>query len=207
MSKRSDTFYFDNFVKSISVSCQAAVMLKETLEDFDPACLREKLDRMHEIEHKGDECKHALVTEIAQAFITPIERDDIVSLSQSIDDVTDSIEDVLIHIYITNITRIRPDAIRFAELLIECCRETREMLEEFRSFKKSKKLKELIIEINHTEEEGDRMFVDFMHNLHATETDPILIFSWRKIYALFEKCFDVCEDVADIVESIVIGNS
>jgi len=81
------------------------------------------------------------------------------------------------------------------------------LLEEFSNFKKSKKLKELIININHIEEEGDAMHIKSMHNLHKYTSDPIQIIAWREIFDLFEKSYDACEDVADIVESITIGNT
>ncbi|MEG2213103.1 MAG: DUF47 family protein, partial [Clostridiales bacterium] len=142
-----------------------------------------------------------------RAFITPIERDDIIQLSQNIDNVTDSIEDILIHIYINHITVIPPEAIEFSEVVIRCCQATRNMMEEFRHFKKSKRLRELVIEINRIEETGDAMFIRLLHDLQLQSKDPLYIIAWREIYNYFEKCCDACEDVADIVESIAITNS
>ena len=80
------------------------------------------------------------------------------------------------------------------------------MLKEFTDYK-NLKLKDLIIEINRLEEEGDRMYVEAVRKLHTTVTDAIEIFAWSRVYYIFEKCCDVCEDVADIVERITIGNS
>jgi uncharacterized protein Yka (UPF0111/DUF47 family) len=106
-----------------------------------------------------------------------------------------------------NVTQIREDSIEFASLLIRCCNTTKQTLEEFRDFKKSKKLKELIIEINRMEEEGDEMYISNMKRLYTTTKDPITVIAWRDIYEFFEGCCDACEDVADIVESISIGNA
>ena len=207
MSKKADRFYFDNFVESAEVSCEAAEKLKEVLTNFSVETLPENKVLLHEIEHKGDDKRHEMTKAIMRAFITPIERDDILKLSQYIDDVTDSIEDIIIRIYINNVTSIRPDSIEFADLVIRCCKAMKEMLEEFHHFKKPKKLKEHIIEINRLEEEGDDMYVKCMRNLHTTTKDPLEIIAWREIYEFFEKCCDTCENVADIVESIIIGNS
>lgn len=207
MSKKTDKFYFNNFVESAEVSCEAAAMLKCILEDFNVADLPENKVKLHEIEHKGDDKRHEMTRALVKAFITPIERDDILKLSQYIDDVTDSIEDIIIRIYINNVTHIRQDSIPFAGLVIQCCKTMKEMLEEFPNFKKSKKLEELIIEINRLEETGDDMYVACMRNLHTTSTDPLEIIAWREIYEFFEICCDSCENVADIVESIIIGNS
>ncbi|MGI5985550.1 MAG: DUF47 family protein [Clostridiales bacterium] len=206
MSKKMDSFYFNNFVESAAISCEAAEMLKSVLVNFDTKSLNDNKIKIHEIEHKGDDKRHEMTQALVRAFITPIERDDILKLSQYIDDVTDSIEDILIRIYINNVTQIREDSIEFADLLIQCCNTMKEMLEEFPNFKKSKKLGELIIEINRLEEIGDDMYVKCMRDLHTSTTDPLEIIAWREIYEFFEICCDTCENVADIVEGITIGN-
>ncbi|MEA4894201.1 MAG: DUF47 family protein [Oscillospiraceae bacterium] len=206
MSKK-DSIYYNNFIESAEVSCEAANMLKDILCNFSVETLPESKIRLHEIEHKGDEKRHEMTNVLVRAFITPLEREDILKLSQLIDDVTDCIEDILIRIYINNVTSIRRDSIEFADLLIHCCDAMKEMLEEFPNFKKSKKLNELIIEINRLEELGDDMYVECMRNLHTTSTDPFETIAWREIYEFFEKCCDTCENVADIIESIAIGNT
>ncbi|MEG1686260.1 MAG: DUF47 family protein [Angelakisella sp.] len=207
MSKKSELFYFNKFIESAEVSCEAARMLQEVLEHFDATALPDTMKKMHEIEHKGDDQKHEMMSELVRAFITPLERGDIISLSQNIDDVTDSIEDILIHIYITNVTVIHPECIAFAALLIRCCAAMKNLLNDFSNFRKSKQLSTLIIEINRIEEEGDKLYFDAMRKLHTTETNPLMVIAWREIYGFFEKCCDACEDVADIVEGIVIGNT
>jgi len=207
MSKKADGFYFNNFVESAEVSCDAARMLKDILCNFSVAALPENRVKLHEVEHRGDDKRHEMTAVIVRAFITPIEREDILKLSQLIDDVTDSIEDILIRIYINNVTRIREDSIEFIDIVISCCQAMKDMLCEFHNFKKSKKLNEHIIEINRLEELGDDMYVECMRRLHTTSTDPLEIIAWREIYEFLEKCCDTCENVADIIESIVIGNS
>lgn len=207
MSKKADRFYFNNFVESAEVSCEAAQMLKDVLCNFNTETLPEMKVKLHEIEHKGDDKRHEMTSALVRAFITPLEREDLLKLSQYIDDVTDSIEDILIRIYINNVTHIREDSIEFMDIVISCCLAMKEMLEEFHNFKKSKKLSELIIEINRLEELGDDMYVECMRKLHTTSTDPLEIIAWREIYEFFEKCCDTCENVADIIESIIIGNS
>lgn len=207
MSKKSENFYFNNFIESAAVACEAADFLKSVLSDFKEGRLPEDLKKIHTIEHKGDGKKHEMTAELVHSFITPIERDDITTLVQNIDDVTDAIEDVLVHLYINNIKTIRADALKFTEVIIECCSAMKDMFEEFRNFKKSKKLKDAIIDINHLEEEGDKIYLDAMRQLHTTEKDPMQVIAWREIYGFLEKCCDACEDVADVVESITIGNT
>lgn len=207
MSKKSDSFYFDNFIECASISCEAAEMLKSLLSDFSVETLQEKRTALHQIEHRGDDKRHEMIRELVRAFITPLEREDLLKLSQTVDDVTDSIEDIGVHIYFNNITQIRPESIEFADIVIQCCSAMKDLLRELPNFKKSKTLKDLIIELNRLEELGDDMYVKFMRDLHTTSTDPIEIIVWREIYDFFEKCCDVCESVADIVEGIIIANS
>ncbi len=204
---KKDSFYFNNFVESAQVSCEAAYMLKAILSDFSMDTLEKNRVLLHEIEHKGDSKRHEMTKVLVRAFITPIERDDILRLSQYIDDVTDSIEDILIRIYINNVTSIRPDSLEFIDIVIDCCNTLKKMMEEFHNFKKSKRLSEYIIEINNLEELGDDLYVRCMRNLHTSSKDPLEIIAWREIYHFFEKCCDTCENVADIIESIVIANS
>ena len=207
MSKKSDSYYFQNFIECVECGCQAAKMLEDNLNHFDTGLLQDKLDELHRIEHDADKKKHEMMAVLVKAFITPIEREDIILLSQSIDEVTDKIEDVLIRIYINNVQQIRPEALAFIKVIIRCCEALKEVMEEFADFRKSKTLHGLIIEINAPEEEGDRLFIESMRRLHAEVTDPIEIIAWREIYVYLEKCCDACEHVADVVESVIMKNT
>ena len=207
MSKKSDSYYFQNFIECVECGCQAAKMLEDNLNHFDTGLLQDKLDELHRIEHDADKKKHEMMAVLVKAFITPIEREDIILLSQSIDEVTDKIEDVLIRIYINNVQQIRPEALAFIKVIIRCCEALKEDMEEFADFRKSKTLHGLIIEINALEEEGDRLFIESMRRLHAEVTDPIEIIAWREIYVYLEKCCDACEHVADVVESVIMKNT
>ena len=185
MSKKSDSYYFQNFIECVQCGCEAAKMLEDNLMNFDTGLLQDKLDELHKIEHDADKKKHEMMGVLVKAFITPIEREDIILLSQSIDEVTDKIEDVLIRIYINNVHTIKPEAVEFTKVIIRCCNALKEVMEE----------------------EGDRMFIDSMRKLHTEVKDPIEIIAWREIYVYLEKCCDACEHVADIVESVIMKNT
>ena len=191
MSSKSDSYYFNTFAECASLACEAAEVLHSVLTKFNSEEIDDIMRELHEVEHKADEKKHDMLSALLKAFITPIERDDIMNLSQAIDDITDSVEDVVIQINMDQVKSIRPDSIEFSELLIRCCQKVKE---------------DIIIEINRLEEEGDALYISVMKNLHATSRDPIEIIVWRDIYKAFENVCDYCEDVANIVEGIVIGN-
>ncbi|HPE95998.1 MAG TPA: DUF47 family protein [Bacillota bacterium] len=207
MASKNDSYYFDTFVRAADCSCRAAKLLDATLRGFSTDTLYDKRNAIHAVEHEADGIKHDLMNELLRAFITPIERDDIMALSQNIDDVTDAIDDIAIRMYINNIRRLRPDCLEFSALLVKCCEAMKSMLVEFPHYKKSETLPKLIIEINTLEEAGDKAYITSMHKLHTESTDPFEVISWREIYDCFEKVCDACEHVADVVESTVIENT
>lgn len=207
MSKKTSYNYFDALAGLTKYSYELAVALHDNLSRFDPAKFTEKVTSAHTIEHNADIAKHDIMNRLVREFLPPIEREDITGLAQQIDDVTDSIEDVLIYVDIFNIKKIRPETLKFTELLVKCCKSLVEMMEEFKNFKNSKKLRELIIEMNNLEEKGDFLYVDSMRKLFQTSNDPVELMCWNEIFRRLEKCADACEDVADIVESVVMKNS
>ena len=206
-SKQNNSFYFDNFIACADYSCQAAHLLDKAMREFTPERVTQMLDEMHSVEHAGDEKKHEMLNVLAKAFITPIEREDIIELGHNIDEVTDKIEDVLLRLYCNNVKSIRSDALEMAAVVIKCCEEMKVLLSEFQNFRRSKKLQEHIIRINTLEEDADQLFISSMRDLHTTCTDTLTIVIWREIYIYLEKCVDACEHVADTVESVIMKNS
>ena len=159
------------------------------------------------MEPSADEKKHDIMDHLAKEFIPPIEREDIVSLSQNIDNVTDKVEDILLRVYMNNVSTIGRDALAMMDVVVECCEAVRELLQEFADFRRSRNLKKVIIRINDLEEAEDRLFMTSMRKLYTGSKDPIHIIAWREIYIYLERCADACEHVADVVESIVMKNS
>ena len=96
MGKRDKFDYFDAFEKQTEVAVQEAELLIEAIESFTEAeHLKEVMERAHELEHKGDEINHAIFKTVATDFITPIEREDIINMSQYLDNIIDYIEYVM----------------------------------------------------------------------------------------------------------------
>ena len=148
-----------------------------------------------------------IMDHLAKEFIPPIEREDIVSLSQNIDNVTDKVEDILLRIYMNNVSSIGEDAMAMMDVVVQCCEAVKELLEEFADFRRSKNLKKVVIRINDLEESADKLFMTSMRKLYTQSEDPIHIIAWREIYIYLERCADACEHVADVVESVVMKNA
>lgn len=207
MASKRDMDYFNTFVKGVEYSCQAAKMLDDTLRHFDTDTLPEKIKEIHLVEHTADIAKHDMMRELARAFITPIEREDIILLSQEIDNVTDCIEDVLMRIYMFNILSIREEALEFTDLIVKCCQALEDAMKEFHNFRKSSSINENIVEVNRCEELGDTLYTKAVRRLYTISRDPIELIVWREVFDRMEKCCDCCEHVANVMESVIMKNS
>jgi len=204
---KGDKFYFENLVQSTAFSCRAANYLVDCLENYDSEKINEMLETMHEIEHSADLKKHEMDAALTKAFVTPIDREDLDALSHKLDDLTDVIEEVLQKFYIYDIKTIRPDAVEFAHKIVKSCELLAAIMAEFEHFKKSKKIRELIIELNSLEEECDRLYLKSMHELSRSGLDVLEIVSWREIYNCLENCSDDCERVSESVGSVIMKNT
>lgn len=207
MAIKKDDNYFGTFVELVNYSCEAANLLSEIMHNFNPDELEEKMKLMHNIEHAGDVERHIMMKKLAKEFITPIEREDIVAMADAIDNVTDNIEDVLMRMYMFNIRTMKDDALIMADIIVKCCEALREALHEFHNFRKSQTLHSLIVEINRMEEEGDELFMRATRKLYVNGKDPLEVYGWGRTLHFMEICCDACEDVADVIESVMMKNS
>lgn len=204
---KADRFYFENFVQAADYSCKAANYLKDSITNYDPSNIQAMLKQMHEYEHAGDTKKHEMTAALAKAFVTPVDREDLALISQNLDEVTDRIEEVLERFYVDQITTVTPEALVFADKLVECCSLLQKVLVEFVNFKKPATLHQLIVELNHCEEECDKLYLEATLKIRQHSTDILEIISWREIYDCMEDCADACEHVADCVEMVVMKNT
>ena len=207
MARKKNNDYFKIFVELLDYSCQAAKLLIEVMTDYHPEELEQRMEEMHEIEHSADLAKHQMMEQLAREFITPIEREDIMLMADFIDNVTDAIEDVLMRLYMFNITVIRKDALEVASIIAQCCEELKKALEEFGNFRKSKTLHKHIVEVNRLEEVGDKLYTEATRRLYVSEMNPVAVAAWTHVFHILEKACDACEDVSDVIESVMMKNS
>lgn len=204
---KSDKFYFENFTMCTTLAKKAASYLVECLENYDPAQIQQMLEKMHSIEHSADEKKHEMAEVLAKAFVTPVDREDLDMLSHKIDDVTDTVEEILQKFYIFDIRTIEPSAVAFAKKIVQSCELLCEIMGSFENFKKSKKIRELIIALNDVEEECDQLYLTSMRELTQKSTDLLAVISWREIYECLEACADACEDASECVGTVIMKNT
>ena len=208
LGKKKQERYYEIFVEMARFSCDAAIFLREILGDFKIDRIEADMEKMHAIEHDGDVSRHQMTKLLAAEFIPPIEREDIMAMSEAIDTVTDKVEDVLQRLYMLNVQEIRKDAIVIADVVLKSCDALRDTLDEFSNFKKSKTIQDKIIEINRLEEVGDRLYIDAVREVFTDSSiTPLEAFAWYHIYGYLEEVFDACEDTADIIESVIMKNT
>ena len=207
MARKRENDYFEMLVENVSYSCRAAECLLENLQNFSSVRLAENLERLHQVEHQGDQGKHRLLEKLLREFLPPIEREDIMTVTNRIDDVTDELEEVVRSLYMFRVQKLRPEAVQLAELICRCCQAMKEMMEAFRDFRKSTVLRDKMIAINQLEEEGDQLYTDAVRRLYTDEKDATQIFIWTNLFGRLERCCDCCEHVADAVEMAVMKNT
>ncbi len=205
--KKEKLNYFDEFIKCMEFSIKEVNLLKEILTNFNSKEIGNNIEKMHVIEHSADMQKHNLMEYLLKDFVPPIEREDIIELSHKIDNVTDNIEEILINFYMLNVENIKEEIGQYIDLLIDSCNACYNLIVEFKNYKKSKTIFDIIIEINNLEEQADKMFIKNMRTLYKEEDNPKEIIIWTKIYNCFERCFDSCEGVSDVVETTILKNS
>ena len=157
-----------------------------------------------EIEHKGDLITHDIIKKLNTTFITPIDREDIYALAAALDDVIDLIEASADRLILFKIQRPTVEAVAMADYLH---RATSEIVTGVTLLKEKKFTNESCIEINRLENEVDRIHKEAIARLFDVEKDPVTILKWKEIYETIEDATDRCEDVANILEGVVLKHA
>ena len=200
MPKKSQFFVL--FEQHAQNAVEAAEALAKLFGDFTE--VENKVRDIHAIEHYGDKLNHEIVRHLNETFVTPLDREDIVGLGSKIDDITDVCYDVSELVLLFKVKSIRPAAVRQAKILVTASREVRDMLKELEGLRG---LEPHWIKIHTLENEGDQVWREAVAELFDRSDDAIEIVKWKDIYSLIEVAIDRCEDVANIVETIVVKHS
>lgn len=197
-----DFNFFDLFEKQVGYGVDAARFFKELVSqgNFDEA----SLEKMQEIEHQGDDAAHTIIEQLNKTFITPFDREDIHALVKELDDIIDMINTIISRLRIYKITGVNKHLIEFAAVIEESVQAVARAVKGMRNMKNSKTVMEACVEVNRLENVGDSMRDNVLAELFETEKDPIVVIKWKEIYQDSETVLDICEDVAHVVESILV---
>lgn len=195
---REEKFYAD-FVSFSGELRTGARMLEEMLASDPPVW--DKADEIKEVEHKCDFLTHEIIQRLNRTFVTPIDREDIHALARSLDDVMDAIDASAAVVRLYRIQEARFGARELARIISSSTEQVQKAME---ALEYRKGVPERAVEINRLENEADRLHQEAVGQLFANEKDPIAIIKWKEIFDFLEGATDRCEDVANVLEGVVV---
>ena len=181
--KKKEYDYFHYFEKTAAFAVEAAEYLNESLNNFAPETFHARVANMHVIENRADNEKHDMIARLIHEFLPPIDSEDIVALAHRLDDVVDSLDDIMLHLDMFCVKEIRLEAIAFSELILSCCRELEKTVKDFRNFKNSgNKIARGIMSVTDVESEGDKLHSRCVKALYSDDSlDPRTVFAGCEI--------------------------
>ena len=197
--------FYDYFDAATDVLVRAARRFVEFLNDFSNA--GEQAQQIKDLEHEADNIAHETLGLLHQSFITPLERGDIRRLIMALDDVLDFLDDGVNHIALYEIKEILPPVKEMAQVLLSSVLAVQKAVLELRNIRRRNEILNLCIEIHHREDEGDRIYHETLAWLFKSGLDPLSVIKWKDIIEDIEKSIDCCQDVANVLEGIVLENS
>ncbi len=189
--------------KQAQAAVDAAKEFQALVNDFPN--LAGHAARIKEIESEADHITHELANRIDATFVTPIDKEDLHALSSELDDVTDCIEACTGRMALYQLTQARPDLGGLVTMLVQITEATMEAVKTLRTKPNRDNVQDLFIRIHQIENEHDAAFRKALASLlNAPDADPIKVIKWKEIYDRIEAAVDKCEDVAHIIESVVV---
>lgn len=204
--KKKKFDYYDAFETQASIAVKEARLLNQIVSDFDSvddveACL----ERAHVLEREADEVCHSISDVLISDFVTPIDREDIMSIAQSLDEVIDRTEEIIQRFYTYDIHFMHEDARAFVKLIVRSCEALSEAMEDFRNCKKSDKFKALVYRVNELEDEADELYIKIIRDLYTKEREhPMRVMVWTRLFDIMEDCVDQCELVATKMNAVMV---
>ncbi len=194
--------FFDFFVEDAQNVLAGARLLEELFRSYDQ---RERIaSQLRDLERKGDALTHDIGQKLEKTFITPFDREDIHQLISRLDDVLDFIEEVADTCILYKIEAPSPTVQAQAEIIVKQAEEIVRALERLKGFKG---LARHWIEIHRLENDGDRIVRQAIADLFTNGTDPVEVIKWKDLYGLLEDTIDAGEDVANVIERIVVKHA
>lgn len=163
--------------------------------------------QIENLEHVGDDITHTIFQEVSTTFITPFDREDIQRLASAMDDVVDYIHGSAKRIELYKVDPIHPSMIKLSELIQQCATELNTAIGSLRSMKNMIKVREALVRVNSLENHADDIFDNAVARLFEDEKDAIQIIKIKEVLSALETATDKCEDVANVIESVIVKHS
>ncbi len=194
--------FFEDFVAMAEQIDRGAALLVEMLAPEMPVW--DKADEIKEVEHKCDFLTHEVIQRLHKTFVTPLDREDIHAMARSLDDVIDAIDDCAGIVRLYQISKVRSDARDLSRIIKS---STAQVVSAMKALGKKQGISDCAVEINRLENEADRAHQAALRRLFEEEKDAIQIIKWKEILDFLEGATDRCEDVANVLEGIVVKHA
>ena len=195
---REESFFL-SFQEMADQLRKGSGLLEEMLASEPP--LADKEHEIKEVEHRCDFLTHDIIQRLNKTFVTPIDREDIHSIARSLDDVMDAIDNVAALLPLYRITTVRPGARELSKVISLQCDEIKRA---FALLDKRAGVMDRSVEINRLENEADRIHKRSVGQLFDEERDAVAVMKWKEIFDLLEEATDRCEDVANLLENVIV---
>jgi len=204
MMPKTDTF-FDYFEKQTALTVEGVRLLKELLEDFTD--VERKVREIKDVEHLADDVTHRAFALLYTQFITPFDRADIHRLLTRLDDVLDLADAAAERMALYEVGAVVPEARQLAGVLLAQARKMQDAVRGLRNVKEQKEILEACLEINSLENQADTILRRALAELFRSAPDPLVVIKWKEILDLLETATDRAEDVANVIEGVVLENT
>jgi len=191
--------FFEDFIAMASEIRVGARVLDEMLSEQPPAWHR--ADDLKDIEHKCDHLTHEILKRLNLTFVTPLDREDIYVLARALDDVMDAIDAAGGYLRLYKVMSDRPGARELSAIIVQ---STEEIHRGMQQLEKRDGVMKSVVEINRLENEADQLHSASIGRLFEQETNALEVIKWKEILNLLEEATDRCEDVANVLESVVV---
>jgi predicted phosphate transport protein (TIGR00153 family) len=197
-----ETEFFDLFAEMANNVTVGATQLRDLLQNYTDVLA--SVQKIKGTEHRGDDIAHAVFVKLNSSFITPFDREDIHTLTSTLDDVLDFINAAADRLVTYKISH--PPAAA-AELAVIILRQAEELAKAVALLEKGDELLKYCVEVNRLENEADRIATNAIGRLFETETDPILLIKHKELLEVLERATDKAEDVANVLETVVLKSA
>ena len=194
--------FFEDFIRLTEEIRQGARLLKQMLSGPTPDMAQ--VAAIKEVEHACDKRTHDIIARLNRTFVTPLDREDIHALASKLDDVMDAIDGAASVMRLYKVTEVRAGARRLAEII---CDSMDRLGEAITALDKRDGVLELAARVSQLENEADRVHQDAIVDLFDHETNAIVVIKWKEIFDFLEEATDRCEDVANLLEGVIVKHA
>ena len=199
--------FFPLFEQAASNVVAIATVLVEAVNSANPATREELFKHIDKLENKGDELTHQIYLELGKNFITPFDREDIHALATAIDDVADNIQGATNRMSLYRIDEYNEHIRKLSDLILQGSIDLEKAVRELKDLRNVRAIADSCIRINSMENQADYVFDRAVADLFLYERDAIKLIKYKEILAALENATDMCEDAANVIESILVKNA